>query len=72
LSFQNRPEQLTIPFAAVVSFTDPSVNFTLQFALAATGPPDTPALPAESPAQALPNAQRQAAEIVTLDKFRKR
>src|SRR5262249_16479780 len=72
LSFQNRPEQLTIPFAAVVSFADPSVNLTLQFAIAEAEPPDHPALPTEIPASPLPNAPRQAAEIVTLDKFRKR
>src|SRR4029077_7551540 len=30
LSFQNRPEQLTVPFAAVASFADPSVNFFLR------------------------------------------
>ena len=72
LSFQNRPEQLTIPFAAVASFADPSVNFALQFEIAATKPPDTPALPAKTPTQELPDAPRQAAEIVTLDKFRKR
>ena len=32
LSFQSRSERLTIPFAAVTTFADPSVNFGLQFA----------------------------------------
>ena len=32
LSFQNRPEQLTIPFAAVTSFADPAVKFGLDHA----------------------------------------
>ena len=72
LSFHNQPEQLTIPFAAVVSFADPSVNFALQFDIAAAKPPGPPALPAKTPDQLLPDAPRQAAEIVTLDKFRKR
>ena len=32
LSFQKQPERLVIPFAAVRSFADPSVNFALEFA----------------------------------------
>ena len=72
LSFQNRPEHLSIPFTAVASFADPSVNFALQFEIAAAKQPDTPALPAKAPAQEPATAPRQAAEIVTLDKFRKR
>src|SRR6266436_4574766 len=31
LSFQNRSGRLTIPFDAVTTFADPSVNFGLQF-----------------------------------------
>jgi uncharacterized protein len=31
LSFANKPERLTIPFAAVTAFADPSVKFGLQF-----------------------------------------
>lgn len=31
LSFNQNPEMLTIPFAAVVGFVDPSVQFALQF-----------------------------------------
>jgi len=31
LSFNNRPERLTIPFAAIGAFADPSVKFGLQF-----------------------------------------
>ena len=72
LSFQNRPEQLTIPFAAVASFADPSVNFALQFEAAAPKPSETPALPAKTSAKEPVEPPRQAAEIVTLDKFRKR
>ena len=72
LSFQNRPEQLIIPFAAVASFADPSVNFALRFETAAAKPADTPALPAKTPDEERVEPRRQAAEIVTLDKFRKR
>ena len=72
LSFHNRPEQLTIPFAAVASFADPSVSFALQFEVPAAASRDTPALTAKTPASELAEVPRPAAEIVTLDKFRKR
>ena len=73
VSFQNRPEQLTIPFAAITSFADPSVKFGLQFELPAAKPRDAAALPAKAPAEETPKPPpRQAAEIVTLDKFRKK
>ena len=72
LSFQNRPEQLTVPFAAVASFADPSVNFALRFEVPAEAPANTPALPAKTPAPKPTEAPRPPAEIVTLDKFRKR
>ena len=71
LSFQNRPEQLTIPFVAVTSFADPSVKFGLQFAAPAATSADS-ALPAKIPAAEAPRPERGEAEIVTLDKFRKR
>jgi uncharacterized protein len=72
LSFQNRPEQLTIPFAAVTSFADPSVRFSLQFTVAETPAPETPKLPAKILADQTATPPRQAAEVVALDKFRKR
>ena len=31
LAFNGKPEKLTIPFAALMTFADPSVNFGLQF-----------------------------------------
>ena len=31
LNFKNKPEKLTIPFGSILSFSDPSVNFSLQF-----------------------------------------
>jgi len=71
LSFQNRPEQLTIPFAAITTFADPSVKFGLQFQAAAAPPAETVALPAKIP-QEPAKRERPAAEVVTLDKFRKR
>ena len=72
LSFQSRMEQLTIPFAAVTTFADPSVNFGLQFEAAQANQDETAGLPAQIPAPGATEPERPAAEIVTLDKFRKR
>jgi hypothetical protein len=73
LSFQRKPERLTVPFAAVRSFTDPSVEFGLQFeAAAAAASPRTAALPAPAASRAEDKPERGAAEVVALDKFRKR
>jgi hypothetical protein len=81
LSFQSRMERLSIPFAAVTAFADPSVQFGLQFGVPAaveesSGLPATlpPAEEGQPPAveSATAAGERPAAEIVTLDKFRKR
>ncbi len=83
LSFSNRMERLTIPFAAITTFADPSVKFGLQFQAPVVGAaePAEAALPSGSPT-ALPvgeksaaehkDAERSGAEVVTLDRFRKR
>ena len=31
LNFKNKPEKLNIPFESIISFSDPSVSFSLQF-----------------------------------------
>jgi uncharacterized protein len=83
LSFSSRMERLTIPFAAITTFADPSVKFGLQFApaeTAAAAQPAPGAVPAppprafpasEQPATEATPADRPAAEVVTLDRFRK-
>jgi uncharacterized protein len=80
LSFSSRMERLTIPFSAMTTFADPSVKFGLQFQT----PTEAPAAEtsAVTPTASLPASQqtagkskeneRQEAEIVTLDRFRKR
>jgi hypothetical protein len=66
LSFSNIPERLKIPYAALVSFVDPSVKFGLQFQVpedagSAAGEPATPAATAkEPPALALATVGGQA------------
>jgi len=104
LSFNGIPERLTVPFAAIKGFFDPSVNFGLQFAQgraasdevqpeklppaaekpvaeetqkpAATGDSRRKTLPA--PAEAAPSPDENpdkpsgGAEVVRLDRFRKK
>ncbi|MBR0952399.1 SspB family protein [Bradyrhizobium canariense] len=88
LSFGGIPERLIVPYSAIKSFLDPSVKFGLQFdtsdvadvspetlpatpapsAVAVTTPATEPAEGAEEPAA--PN--QGGAEVVRLDRFRKK
>jgi uncharacterized protein len=74
LSFNNKHERLTIPFAAITTFADPSVNFALQFQSSLGGEESQtgPAGPEESQEQALPKPGEEPGKIVTLDNFRKK
>lgn len=84
LSFNGIPERLVVPFSAIKSFFDPSVQFGLQFEPteeAANGEtssdvetlpvsettPETTADDSEKPAK-----QGEGAEVVRLDRFRKK
>jgi len=74
LSFGRVHENLTVPFDAVTAFVDPSVKFGLQFSAADQADPDTaPQPPPAGPGEpdAAPNKDGDA-EIVALDKFRKK
>jgi uncharacterized protein len=76
LSFQKQLERLTVPFAAIRSFADPSVNFALEFAGPAVEA-EQAKLPAAIEAQPRPQQQgepeeKPAGEVVSLDRFRKR
>ena len=89
LSFGGIPERLVVPFAAIKSFLDPSVQFGLQFeptdadAMAETSTPKLPAVtapsalpvPTSSPAAESkdePAKPSEGAEVVRLDRFRKK
>jgi uncharacterized protein len=81
LSFDKEVERLTVPFAAIKSFADPSVEFALAFAEPAPAPSNEPArLPAlvADKAKAKSDAKPEGApseekgQVVTLDSFRKR
>ena len=81
LSFDNIPEKLVIPFAAVKGFLDPAVQFGLQFELA----PVEAATAAETKTASTPKASAEATateptaepdgdapKVVSLDAFRKK
>jgi hypothetical protein len=76
LNFGDNPEPLYIPYDAIKTFVDPSVEFGLRFEMqgsaALSAEPEAPPPP---PAGAKPREEdrpgRGAAEVVSLDKFRK-
>jgi hypothetical protein len=75
LKFGGQPKRLSVPYAAVTRFYDPSVQFLLQFEAPATAtaeaPPKLPTTEkaeAEAEAEADPNAPN----VVSLDQFRKK
>jgi hypothetical protein len=95
LSFGSIPERLTVPFSAIKSFFDPSVQFGLQFeptdgtitdeagapGLPAAAAPSALAVPAAAspapaaasePAEEEPAKPSEGAEVVRLDRFRKK
>ena len=66
LSFNQVPAKLSIPFAAVTGFTDPAVEFQLQFQ-----PKDGETAAAPEP-EAPPPPIDDGSNVVTLDAFRKK
>jgi hypothetical protein len=86
LSFGGIPERLAVPFTAIKSFFDPSVQFGLQFEpselpteettknLPAAPAPSNVAVPAPPPAEVVqePSKPVEGAEVVRLDRFRKK
>jgi len=85
LSFGGIPERVVVPFSAIKSFFDPSVQFGLQFEsrdVAAETPAEPPTVtspvpPASPPAASAesspdPSKAGEGAEVVRLDRFRKK
>jgi len=85
LSFGGIPERLVVPFNSIKSFSDPAAPFGLQFepsdAAAETPATNLPAVPASAalpvPAPSAENLDEPAkpsegAEVVRLDRFRKK
>ena len=74
LSFNQKPASLDVPFRALTSFVDPSVNFGLQFNVPEAAANDTAASEDDTPEEAPKDvpANNGGADVVTLDNFRKR
>lgn len=73
LSFGGAPEKLTVPFAALTAFADPSIKFGLQFQTeAANESSPVEATQPESAAAAEATDDDGVAEIISLDAFRKK
>ncbi|PYF09238.1 hypothetical protein C8J30_110111 [Rhodobacter viridis] len=70
LNFGNQPEPLVIPFDAVHTFVDPSVEFGLRFESQESDEEDEDEDDEEEPDDE-PEKPRTEAEVVSLDKFRK-
>ena len=67
LNFGNNPEPMVIPFDALRTFVDPSVEFGLRFETQETGDDEED----EEDIEVAEEPERQAAEVVSLDQFRK-
>ena len=72
LSFNNVPERLTIPLAAITIFADPSVNFALQFQPLTDDDGDDIHFEAEEIDVDAEDKQKKKGEVISLDSFRKK
>ncbi len=73
LSFDHVKQNLTIPFAALTSFVDPSVRFGLQFNLNYLNKEETEKVKTEPASKELKDADGKIiSNVITLDSFRKK
>ncbi len=81
LSFNNVPEKLKVPLAAISIFADPSVNFALQFQPMGDALEDADLAILDELEEGGPDdggkpkggkGKKQTGEVVSLDKFRKK
>ena len=77
LSFNNVPEKLVVPLAAITIFADPSVNFALQFQplgedLEPDFDPDDDNPTGSDDGDSNDDGESKKGEVVSLDNFRKK
>jgi len=73
LQFGGQPKRLSVPYAAVTRFYDPSVQFLLPFEPPPPAPKSERRAKAEpAPAAEPPAGEEGEAKIVSLDQFRKK
>jgi hypothetical protein len=72
LKFGGQPKRLSVPYAAVTRFYDPSVQFLLQFETPPSAVIETLTPPGAAPAEEAAAETDPAAKIVSLDQFRKK
>ncbi|MBC7166271.1 SspB family protein [Phenylobacterium sp.] len=70
LKFGGSPKRVSVPYAAVTRFYDPSVQFLLQFEV--SGEPGEAAAAPEEPSEPPPAPTDPAEKVVSLDQFRKK
>ncbi|MBE0413924.1 SspB family protein [Yoonia sp.] len=73
LNFGDNPETLYIPYDAIKTFVDPSVEFGLRFETQDTAEEPTTEAPMDEMVEPEnePETDRKPADVVSLDKFRK-
>jgi hypothetical protein len=77
LNFGETPEPLYIPYDAIKTFVDPSVEFGLRFESQSEEHPESETVPMPDTSKSKPkqvtkgDAPHKDAEVVSLDKFRK-
>jgi len=80
LSFSNIPEKLVVPYNAVISFYDPTVQFGLQFedgheedqASASAQPEEAEAVSTDLNSEEPVKSEKEEGGVVSLDAFRKK
>ncbi len=75
LSFDNTPEELTVPFDAITSFVDPSAEFGLRFQQGGVPEgdrkPESPMIEIDDAGAESERAPSERGKVVRLDSFRK-
>jgi hypothetical protein len=72
LQFGGQPKSLSIPYAAVSRFYDPSVQYLLQFSPPTTAEPAIPAPSVVASADTKPPPAAEGPKVVSLSEFRKK